>query len=258
MRTIVITSGKGGAGKTTVTANLGLKLAKSGCRVALIDGDIGLNNLDVVLGVEDKIVFDLKDVLASRCRSKQALIESPYSQNLFVLPCAHSLSGVDATAQRIKACISNFDSVFDYVLIDCPAGIDLGFHRAVSLADEGLVVVTPDITAIRDADKVLSILKTYKLNSTQLVVNKIRGDLVLDGEMFTPEDISQTLKTEIAGVIPDDDRALKGMLDCPTPADKAFKILADNVRGKNKKYFDYLKKYSGFIGSIRKEIRKRV
>ena len=134
MRTIVITSGKGGAGKTSVTANLGLKLAKSGNRVALIDGDIGLNNLDVVLGVEDKIIFDLKDVLNGRCRAKQALIESPFSQNLFVLPCAHSLSGVDATAQRIKACISNFDTSFDFVLIDCPAGIDLGFHREIGRA----------------------------------------------------------------------------------------------------------------------------
>ena len=258
MKTIVITSGKGGAGKTTVTANLGLKLAKMGYRVGLIDGDIELNNLDVLLGVEDKIVFDLKDAIIGRCRPKQALVESPLSQNLYVLPCVHSLSGVEATAQRIKACICNFDTMFDYLLIDCPAGVDVGFHRAVSLADEALVVVTPDISAVRDADKVLSILKTYKLNSIMLVVNRIRGDLVVDGEMYSPEDISSTLRTEIAGVIPDDDRILKGVLDAPTSADKAVKLLADKVRGKDRGNYDYLKKYTGFFGSIRREIRKRI
>ena len=154
---IVITSGKGGVGKTTVTANLGLTLAKNGYRVMLIDGDMGLNNLDVITLVDDLIVYDLIDVLNGKCRAKQALIQSPVSKNLYVMPCIHSLSQTEITSSRLKTEIDNLDNLFDYILIDCPAGIELGFHRAVSLADESIVVVTPNVASVRDADKVITI-----------------------------------------------------------------------------------------------------
>lgn len=258
-RKIVITSGKGGVGKTTVVANLGYHLSKNGKRVLLIDCDFGLNNLDVTVGVEDKIVFDLIDALNGRCRPKQALIQSEFSQNLFIIPCAHTLSKNDITGQNLKAMLESIENLFDYMIFDCPAGIDLGFHRAVSCADECIVVVTPNISSIRDADKVISILKTYELNSIKCVVNRMRGDLVLSGEIYSDTDIENTLNVSIIGVIPEDDNVIDGvMLNPSSTAQKCFKILANNVDKNQEKTFDYLKKYTGFWGSIRRELKKRV
>ncbi len=257
-RKIIFTSGKGGVGKTTVTANLGLTLARSGYRVLLIDGDIGLNNLDVVTGIESLIVFDLIDVLNGKCRLKQAIVESPHSTNLFILPCAHSLSSVEITGQKLKEAVSGVDGLFDFILIDCPAGIDLSFHRAVSVAEEAVVIVTPSISSIRDADKVVGILKSYNVSSIKLIVNKIRGDLVMSGEMYSAEEIEATLKIPLLGVIPEDDELLNGILELPSEGEKAFKIIAKAVNGKTERRYNYLKKYSGFWGSIRRELRKKL
>ena len=255
---IVITSGKGGVGKTTVTANLGFQLAKKGKRVLLVDCDFGLNNLDVVVNIENQIVFDLVDVLENRCRIKQALIESPLSANLFIIPCAHSVVKGGVSSQSLKLSLESLDDGFDYILLDCPAGIDAGFHRAVSIASEAIIVTTPLITSIRDADKVTSILKSYKL-PTYAVINRMRGDLVLNGQMYSTEDISNILKVEILGVVPDSDLVLSGVVDIPhTAAYKAFSLLANSlIKGKGK-IFDYLSKYTGFFGSIRKELKKRL
>ncbi len=255
-RKIIITSGKGGVGKTTITANLGLELAKSGLRVMLVDGDMGLNNLDVMLGVENQIVFDLIDVLNGKCRTKQALVECPINSNLFVLPCAHSLSGVEITGQKLKSAIESVEELFDFVLIDCPAGIDLSFHRAMSIANEAICVVMPSINSVRDADKVISILKSYNLSSIKLIVNKIRGDLVINNQMYSAEDIENTLNVPLLGVIPEDDEILKGLVESLSKSEKVFKLIAKNLNGKSEKIYDYLKKYSGFWGSIRREIRK--
>lgn len=259
LRKIVITSGKGGVGKTTVVSNLGLQLAKSGMRVVLIDCDFGLNNLDVVSSIEDKVVFDLIDVLNGRCRAKQALIQSSLNGNLFVMPCTHSLSNIELTGQNLKLALESIENLFDYMIFDCPAGIDLGFHRAVSCADEGIVVVTPSLSSVRDADKVISILKTYKLSSIKCVVNRMRGDLVLSGEMYSSMDIENTLNVRVVGVIPEDDKLFDGIVDIPNSgANKAFKILASNIRKNEDKTYDYIKKYTGFWGSIRKELKKRL
>lgn len=255
---LVITSGKGGVGKTTITANVGLSLAKSGYRVMLIDGDMGLNNLDVITDVDDKIVYDLIDVLNGKCRAKQALIQSAICKNLFVMPCAHSLSQTEITSSRLKTEMDNLDSLFDYIFIDCPAGIEVGFHRAVSLADEGIVVVTPNIASIRDADKVISILKSYKLSSIKIIVNRMRGDLVLQREMYSHEDIISILKVDLLGVIPEDDEFIKGLVDIPSEAEKAIRLIGRGIIGKSVKPYDYLRKYTGFFGSIRREIKKRV
>lgn len=259
LRKIVVTSGKGGVGKTTVVANLGLQLAKSGSRVALVDCDFGLNNLDVVTGIDGKIVFDLIDVLNGRCRPKQALIESDLSSNLFVMPCTHSLSKSEITGQSLKAMLESVENLFDYIIFDCPAGIDMGFHRAVSCADEALVVITPNISSVRDADKVISILKTYKLTSVKGVVNRMRGDLVLSGESYSAEDIENTLKLPIIGLIPECYELGDYLVDIvnSTPT-KAFKLLANNVKKQEEKTFDYIKKYTGFWGSIRRELKKRL
>ena len=255
-RKIVFTSGKGGVGKTTITASLGLILAKNGYRVLLVDGDIGLNNLDVITGVEDLIVFDLIDVLSGNCRLNQALVESPLSSNLFVLPCIHSLSSGVVSSQKLKDAINGVDGLFDYIFIDCPAGVELSFHRAVSIAEEAVIIVNPSISSVRDADKVIGLLKSYNLNSISLIVNRIRGDLVLSNEMYSASEIASTLKIALLGVIPEEDIMLKGLTDTPSESQKALKIISKNLSGKSAKRYDYLKKYSGFWGSIRKELRK--
>lgn len=255
----VITSGKGGVGKTTITANLGLKLAECGKRVAVVDGDLGLNNLDVLTGVENKAVFDLSDAVNGRCRVKQALVESPLNKNLFVLPSCHTLSSSKVSGQGIKQAIESIDGLFDYIFIDSPAGIDVGFHRAVSSADGAIVVVTPTITSVRDADKVISILKSYPLSEILIIVNKIRGDLVLSGNSLSETDVENTLKTVVLGVIPEDD-----LLSALYPENlvgesaKAIKSIALKIQGKSAKTYDYLKRYTGFWGSIRKELKRRL
>ncbi len=255
-RKIVFTSGKGGVGKTTITLTLGLILAKNGYRVLIVDGDIGLNNLDVVSGVEDLIVFDLLDVLNGNCRINQALVESPLSSNLFILPSTHSLSNVNVSSQKLKEQIEGVDGIFDYIFIDCPAGVELSFHRAVSVAEEAVIIVNPSISSVRDANKVIGILKSYNLNSISLIVNRIRGDLVLLNEMYSASEIAKTLKIPLIGVIPEDDNILKGLTDVPSESLKAFKLTTKNLNGKSEKTYDYLKKYTGFWGSIRRELKK--
>ena len=261
-RKIVITSGKGGVGKTTVTANLGISLSILGQRVLLVDVDFGLNNLDVVLGVEGKVMYDIKDVLEGRCRIKQALVQCGEKRNLFVL----SSGGVNAlqssiSGQSLRMLIEDVSPVFDYVLLDCPAGVDVGFHRAVACADEALIIATPNIPSLRDADKVVSVLSGYKLDKTGLVVNRARGDLILNDKMMMPQDVQELLKTELVGVLPEEDAVFlfSGYrLPSRTESYKAYKMLANNVHNGTKKMFDVTNKYSGFLGSIRRRIKRSI
>ena len=260
-RRIVVTSGKGGVGKTTVTANLGIALSSLGLRVALLDTDFGLNNLDVVMGLENRAIYDITDVVSGRCRVRQALIQDVNRKNLYILPSGSQKAISEISGQNIKLIIENLSPSFDYILIDCPAGIDLGFHRAVSCADEALVVATPTLTSLRDSDKVLSVLKSYKLQSVSLVINRARGDLIMSEKMMTPTDIKEVLKEEIIGVLPEEDAVF---LSCgytlPKGCDsyKAYKILAQNVHKGTRKTFDTTGKYSGFFGSIRRSIKRSV
>lgn len=260
-RKIVITSGKGGVGKTTVTANLGTALAAKGARVAVVDIDFGLNNLDVVMGVENKIIYDLLDVIEGRCRAKQSLVQDNDKKNLFILPSGSVKSGTQITGQQIKLVIEGIAPLFDYVLIDCPAGIDVGFHRAVSCADEAIVVATPTLPSLRDADKVISVLKSYKPDFIGLVVNRARGDLIMSEKMMMPTDIQSLLKTELLGVLPEEDSVfLYSGKQLPKRSDSfiAYKMLAANVHKHTKKIFDVTYKYSGFFGSIRRSIKRSI
>lgn len=262
-RTIVVASGKGGVGKTSVTANLGACLARLGMRVVVMDVDIGLNNLDVVMGIENKVVYDLVDVIEGRCRPKQALIQDALIPSLYVMPSAHSYERSKVDGAQIKSVVDGLAQIFDYVLIDCPAGIELGFHRAVQAVDEALVVTTPHISSIRDADKVLSILKGYKLLSTGVIVNRVRGDLVVGGEMMGVTEISTLLREEPVGVIPDDDSvslysSMGKVLFKDSPSLTAFKCLANNIHNGQKVLYDPTIKYRGIFGSIRKNLKKRV
>jgi len=258
---IVITSGKGGVGKTTVTANLGIALAHFGKKVLLVDVDFGLNNLDVVMGVESRVTFDIIDVIKGRCRPKQAIIECGEKKNLYVLPSV----GVDdigaISGQSIKLILENLSPMFDYIIIDCPAGLDLGFHRAVSCADHALVVATPSLPCLRDADKTISVLSSYKLEYLGLVVNRVRGDLILSDKMMRPKDIEQLLKVELKGVLPEEDSVfLTSGYKLPNRSDsgRAYKILANNVVKGTRKIFDATSKYSGFFGSIRGYLKRTI
>ena len=258
---IVITSGKGGVGKTTVTANLGIALADMGFRVVLIDIDFGLNNLDVVMGLENRVVYDILDVIEGRCRIKQALVQDNKRKNLFILPSNSLDSSSPITGQNIKLITESFNTVFDYVIYDCPAGIDVGFHRAVSCADKALVVITPSLPSLRDADKVISILNTYKLEYTGLVINRARGDLIMGDKMMFPEDIKSLLKTDLLGVLPEEDTVfLSSGSVLPKWCDsyKAYRVLANNLHKGMNKIFDVTKKYSGFFGSIRRSIKRNI
>lgn len=262
-RKIVLTSGKGGVGKTSVCANLGYKLAYGGQRVLLIDVDIGLNNLDVVMGVENKVVFDLVDVIENKCRPKQAVIQDVFVPSLFVMPSVHSYNRAVVNAENIKKVIDKLDPFFDYILLDCPAGIDAPFQRAVFCADEAIVVVTPHISSLRDADKVISILSSLKINNTQLVINRVRGDLILNNEMMSIEQISRLLKTPLLGVIPEDDKITTGVAigsyeANKSPAGYAFMLIAENLHNGSKKIFDCTEKYKGFLGYFRKAIRRKI
>ncbi len=261
-RKIVITSGKGGVGKTTICANLGARLAGLGFRVAIIDADIGLNNLDVVMGLENKVMFDLLDVIEGRCRLKQALVQDKRYPLLYVLPSTRFRVGLKIEVEQFKEIINDLEYNFDYILLDCPAGIDHGFHRAVMSANEAIVVVTPHISSIRDADKVVSLLNNYKLTNKYLVINRVRGDLILNGEMFSIESIIEAMKINILGVVPEDDDistlSTIGGFSASMTSGRAFTLLAENLHNGSRKVFDVTSKYKGFFGSLRRNLKRKV
>lgn len=255
-RKIVITSGKGGVGKTTITASLGLKLAQAGERVVAVDGDLGLNNLDVAMGAEGKVTYDLFDCMEDKCRVKQALVQSSMNKNFYLMPACFGRNKYRADAGEMRGVISELGRAFDYVLLDCPAGIDEGFRRAVACSEEALVVITPHVSAIRDADKVINLIAESKQNNVGLIVNKMRGDLAVEGKILLAEEIAEILKVELVGVIPEDDDITSGLSQSGGKSGKAFKILSNNVRLGKRKIYDYTSQYRGFFGSIRRKIKK--
>lgn len=261
-RKLVVTSGKGGVGKTTVCANLGVKLSKLGFKVVLVDADIGLNNLDVVMGIENRVIFDISDVISAKCRVKQALVQDERYPTLFIMPSAKIDYKNHISGENIKNVVDMLNPFFDYILIDCPAGVDIGFHRAVFSANEALIVVTPHISSLRDADKVISLLSNYNLQNKNLVINRVRGDMLLSGEIISIEKITELLGVKVIGVIPEDDAistlSSLGSFSYGTSGSRAFSILAENVHEGSKKIYDCTNKYRGVIGIIRRNIKRRV
>ncbi|MBE7076855.1 MAG: septum site-determining protein MinD [Clostridiales bacterium] len=261
-RAIVMTSGKGGVGKTTVTANLGMHLSKKNFRVCLLDMDIGLNNLDVVMNMEDRVVYSITDVIDGRCRLREALVQDDTYPLLYLLSCGSLGQNLTITISQIKEVVNELHSIFDFILIDCPAGIDAGFKRAVSIADEALVVTTPHLSSIKDADKVVSILSSFNINSKRFVINRARGDLIQDKLMFDVYDIGKTLNIEFGGVIPEDDNVITTTSNTITnnkiALNRAFDILADNIVNNSKKLFDCTYKYKGILGGIKKFLKRSV
>ena len=202
---IVITTGKGGVGKTTSTANIGTGLAKLGKSVVMIDTDIGLRNLDVVMGLENRIVYNLVDVVEGNCRMKQALIKDKRYSNLCLLPSAQTRDKTAVNPEQMKKLIEELRPEFDYILLDCPAGIEQGFKNAIAAADRALIVTTPEVSAIRDADRIIGLLEANDIHRINLIVNRLRMDMVKRGDMMSIEDVIDILAIDLIGAVPDDE-----------------------------------------------------
>lgn len=207
-KVIVITSGKGGVGKTTTTANLGTGLALLGRRVCLVDADIGLRNLDVVMGLENRIVYDLVDVVEGACKLRNALIKDKRVENLFLLPAAQTREKDAVSPEQMKELCTTLKADFDYVLVDSPAGIEHGFRNAVAGADEALIVTTPEVAAVRDADRIIGLLEAHELREPRLIINRIRPDMVRRGDMMDIDDMIEILAIRLLGVVPDDQEVI--------------------------------------------------
>jgi len=205
---IVITSGKGGVGKTTTTANLGAGLALTGATVAVVDADIGLRNLDVILGLENRIVYDLVHVVEGQCRLKQALIKDKRLENLSLLPAAQTRDKTAVTPDQMRKLVQQLKEDFDFVLVDCPAGIEQGFKNSVAGADRAIIVTTPEVSAIRDADRIIGLVEAAELPEPELVVNRFRTKMVARGDMMNREDILEILAIPLLGVVPDHEEVI--------------------------------------------------
>ena len=207
-RTIVVTSGKGGVGKTTATANIGTGLAMRGHRVVVIDTDIGLRNLDVVMGLENRIVYDLVNVIEGHCRVQQAMIKDKNKQELYLLPAAQTRDKNSIDPEQLRDLCAKLEQDFDYVLMDCPAGIEQGFKNAVAAAKEAIIVTTPEVSAIRDADRVIGLLEAADLNRPRLIINRINPVMVKRGDMMDQKDVSSLLAIDLLGLVPADERTI--------------------------------------------------
>jgi septum site-determining protein MinD len=207
-RIIVVTSGKGGVGKTTVTANLGMALAKKGRQVALVDADFGLRNLDLLLGLENRIVYTAVEVLSRECRLEQALVKDKRQPNLVLLPAAQNRTKDAVNPDQMKLLVNALAQKYQYVLLDSPAGIEMGFKNAIAPAKEALIVTTPEIASVRDADRVVGLLEAQGIKQIHLIINRIRPAMVQANDMMSVQDVQELLAIPLIGVIPDDERVI--------------------------------------------------
>lgn len=259
-RAIVVTSGKGGVGKTTTTANLGAALAKLGEKVAVVDVDVGLRNLDVVMGLEGRVVFDLIDVLEGRAKPRQALIRDKRLGNLFLLPASQVKDKEALDKERFKELIRYLleEEGFDRVLIDSPAGIEKGFQTASYPAEGALVVVNPEVASVRDADRIIGLLEAREVRENFLVVNRLRPKMVAKGDMLSVEDVVEILGLKPIGIIPEDEGVIVStnqgeplVLKGTSPAAQAFMDTARRIRGEEVP-FRHLDEAGGLLSVIRR------
>ncbi len=237
---IVITSGKGGVGKTTTTANLGTALALMDKKVCLIDTDIGLRNLDVVMGLENRIIYDIVDVIEGRCKLPQALIKDKRFESLSLLPAAQTSDKSSVTEEGMKEIVAVLKQEYDYIVIDCPAGIEQGFQSAIAAADRAIVVTTPEKSSVRDADRIIGLLENTEMERPRLVINRIRNHMVKTGEMLDIDDIVQILSIDLIGIVVDDDAVIKATntgepvaFHPTTKASIAYRNIARRILGEN-------------------------
>lgn len=255
---IVVTSGKGGVGKTTTTANIGTGLAMEGKKVAIVDADIGLRNLDVVMGLENRIVYDIVDVVEKVCRLKQGLIKDKRFDGLFLLPAAQTKDKNAVSPAQMIELSNELKEMFDYVIIDCPAGIEQGFQNAIAGADRAFVVTTPEISAVRDADRIIGLLEAKGLHNPRLIVNRIRPEMVKKGDMMNIDDMIDILAIDLIGVVPDDEaivistnRGEPVVIDDKALAGQAYRNIAKRIMGEDVALLD-LNVEEGVFGKLKK------
>ncbi len=237
---IVVTSGKGGVGKTTTTANIGTGLALEGKSVVLLDADIGLRNLDVVMGLENRIVYDLVDVVEGICRLKQGLIKDKRYPNLFLMPAAQTKDKSAVTPEQMMKLTKEIAEEFDYVIVDSPAGIEQGFKNAIAGASRSIVVTTPEVSAVRDADRIIGLLEANDLKNPQLIINRLKVDMVRRGDMMNIDDIVDILAIDLLGVVPDDEhivvstnRGEPAISEDKSIAGQAYRNIVKRILGEN-------------------------
>lgn len=259
----VITSGKGGVGKTTTTANIGTALAMNGSHVVLVDADIGLRNLDVVMGLENRIVYDLVDVTHGRCRLRQALIRDRRFENLYLLPAAQTKDKNAVSPDQMKELCEELKKESDYIFVDCPAGIEQGFRNAVSGADRAIVVTTPEVAAVRDADRIIGLLEAAEVKNPLLVINRIRPQMVKSGDMLDVEDVIEHLAIDLLGIVPDDEsiivstnRGEPAVLNNHSRAGTAYRNISRRIAGEEVPFLD-LENGGGFMERIRRMLGLR-
>jgi septum site-determining protein MinD len=245
-RAITITSGKGGVGKTTTTANLGTALAMQGARVAVIDADIGLRNLDVVMGLENRIVYDLVDVIEGRARLRQALIKDKRMADLYLLPAAQTRDKDCISPEDMIALVDQMHTGFDYILIDSPAGIEGGFRNALAAAQEVLIVTTPEVSSVRDADRVVGLVESAEKGPPRLIVNRLKPRLIERGEMLSMEQVVEILAISPVGVIPEDEAILAStnrgeavVFSHHSQSGQAFQNIARRLNGEDIPFLDF-------------------
>ncbi|MCL1630510.1 septum site-determining protein MinD [Sporolactobacillus sp. CPB3-1] len=236
---IVVTSGKGGVGKTTTSANIGTVLALQGKKVCLVDTDIGLRNLDVVMGLENRIIYDLVDVAQGRCKLNQALVKDKRFECLSMLPAAQTTDKTAVKPAEMKKMVDELKADFDYVIIDCPAGIERGFRNAVAGADHAIVVTTPEISSVRDADRIIGLLEQEEqVTPPRLIINRIRQHLLKSGDMLEIDEIMNILAIDLLGIVVDDDRVISSSnkgepiaLDPNSRASQAYRNIGRRILG---------------------------
>ena len=249
---IVVTSGKGGVGKTTTTANIGTGLAKLGKKVCLIDTDIGLRNLDVVMGLENRIVYHLVDVIEGNCRMKQALIRDKRHPGLYLMPSAQTRDKTAVSPGQMVKVIEHLKDQFDYVILDCPAGIEQGFQNAIAGAQRAIVVTTPEVSAIRDADRIIGLLEMNGFSQMDLIINRLRPEMVRRGDMMSSDDVVDILGIPLLGIIPDDESVVvatnqgEPMVGGGSPAGIAYSNVVARLEGQEVPFLNFEKSISFF------------
>jgi len=262
-RIFVITSGKGGVGKTTTTANLGMALAQRGKKVVVLDADFGLRNLDLLLGLENRIVYTAVEVLSGECRMDQALVKDKRQPNLALLPAAQNRTKEGINADQMKQLVDSLKDSFDYIFIDCPAGIEMGFQNAIAPAQEALIVTTPEIAAVRDADRVVGLLEANDIKKQNLIVNRLKPAMVQEDLMMSVKDVQEILAIPLIGVVPDDERVIistnKGeplvLEQKLTLAGLAYHNIARRLEGEEVPYLDFTASHDDLFSRIRRLFR---
>ena len=265
-RIILICSGKGGVGKTTLTANLGIALAKLGERTVVLDADFGLRNLDLLLGLENRIVYTAQEVLAETCRLDQALVKHKQEPNLALLPAGNPRMLEWLTPDDMKKIVAMLAERFDYVLIDCPAGIEDGFKNAAAAAQEAIVITTPEVSAVRDADRVIGLLNTRGVAPVQLVLNRVRPKMMANQEMLAVDDVTDILALPLLGLVLEDEQVIVStnrgepltLNGTASPAARAYQNVARRLRGENVPLIDPSKERQGLRAQLKRMLTKKI